>query len=559
MPLTVDSDQSGPSRHRPGFNFGSAIAFALVLVFLVGLGLRLHHLTHRSLTNDEILVLWGAQGRFDGGVLKSPDRIARGEAILNQPWIPEIARVFACNIAYMDVPPGYFLGMFAWLGLVPPGEFSLRFPSCVAGGLSVLAIYLCARKLVCPEAALATAALVAIAPTQVLWAQENREYAWTVLVATLLLWRTLTFRDAPSRRNAIHFALVGTVAVLLQYGLVILLGAASLYILREHRRHPFRSGDWLAWKRAQYFLGGAMLFVAATALLPQLYFHRRTHLDYLFSDGTVQGGLHYLVSRTLAWPGFIHGPMLPLEPWGTWLPAGLFALGLAAAARSGKYRGLLYLFAVSMLVTAAGGLGGVYPYGPTRHSLFQSPFFYLVLAALFDLGFRGLPEGKRWVAGILAAALITGLGTANVLNSAARDSEAWRQVRPVAHYLAAHRKPGEPVHASHLAYPPLDFYLDPTARTVSSHRFPDAAGVDEAYGLACLANLDLVTPAWLVLGDMAPAHQKKVLEALRLVAQVDWVYAAGEVWLLKISPATSGDSLLRAPSELRPVSASEGS
>lgn len=558
MPQNVDSDQSAPGRTQPGFNRGFVIAFALTVVFLIGLGLRLHHLTHRSLSNDEILILWGAQGRFDGGVLKSPERIARGEAILNNPWIPKIAKVFACNIAYMDVPPGYFLGMFAWLGLVAPGEFSLRFPSCVAGGLGILAIYLCARKLVCPEAALAAAALVAIAPTQVLWSQENREYAWAVLVAALLLWCALAFRDTPSRRNAIYFAVIGTAAVLLQYGLVILLGAASLFILLEHRRHPFRSEHWHAWKWAQYFLGGAMVVVAATALLPQLYFHRRSHLDYLFSDGTVAGGLHYLVSRSLAWPGFIHGPIPSLGIWGTWLPAGLFALGLAAAACSGKYRGLLYLFAVSMLATAVGGLGGFYPYGPTRHSLFQSPFFFLVLAALFDLGFCGIPEGKRCAAGILSVALIVGLGSANVLNSAAGESPAWRQVRSVARYLAAHRKPGEPVHASHLAYPPLDFYLDPTARTVSSHRFPNPDLVDEAFGLTCLASLDLVNPAWLVLGDMVPIHQKKVLEALRLVAKVDFVYAAGEVWLLKISPATLDDSRLRGPWEPGSASAPEG-
>jgi hypothetical protein len=210
-----------------------------------------------------------------------------------------------------------------------------------------------------------------------------------------------------------------------------------------------------------------------------------------------------------------------------------------------------------MLFTAVGGLAGFYPYGPTRHSLFQSPFFFLVLAAVLDLVFRSIPEGRRCVAGILSASLILGLGSTNVLNSVAPDSPAWRQARPVAHYLKAHRKPGEPVHASHLVYPPLDFYLNPAARTVFSHRFPNPDRGDEAFGRACLASLDVVNPAWLVLGDMAPADQAKVLKALRLFANVDFVYAAGDVWLLKITPAISADPQLRRSSELG--SASEGS
>ncbi len=93
-------------------------------------------------------------------------------------------------VAASDHPPFYFLLLHGWLRLWPDPrplpEFWVRFPSVMAGALTIPLIYRLGRALrLPPRAALLAAWGAAVSPFQVWYAQETRMY--TVVLA-LTLW-----------------------------------------------------------------------------------------------------------------------------------------------------------------------------------------------------------------------------------------------------------------------------------------------------------------------------------------------------------------------------------
>lgn len=141
-------------------------ALPLLVLVLVALALRLYRLDAQSLWLDEASSLRDARAFGAGGLtaLARVDQVAPLHAIL------------------------------LWIAIRIGGESeaALRMPSVIAGVLAVPAIYFTARRLFPrPAVALASAALLAISPFAIWYAQEARMYACVMLAATLyvgLVW-----------------------------------------------------------------------------------------------------------------------------------------------------------------------------------------------------------------------------------------------------------------------------------------------------------------------------------------------------------------------------------
>jgi len=163
-------EQPGPLKTFYGYYSQIAIAGIVIVGFL----LRLFQLGEESLWLDE----------------------ASSYYMTDQQSIVDV-----WNTAIADRhPPLHFLALYA-VRLFGADEFWLRFPSAVAGALTVLAVYLLGKELMNEETGLIAAALLAVAPFHLLYSQEARMYAFAALFVTVAMYaffrasRTGDFKD----------------------------------------------------------------------------------------------------------------------------------------------------------------------------------------------------------------------------------------------------------------------------------------------------------------------------------------------------------------------------
>lgn len=223
----------------------------LLVIILIALALRLALLGEQSLWYDEG-VTW----------------------LLSQKPPGELIQWTAADIQ----PPLYYLLIWETDALFGSSEWALRFPSVIFGVLAVPLIYTLARYLfsASPQrpasAPHLAAALLAISPVMVYYAQEARMYTLLVFEATLasyLFLRILhpsspslsagynpSFRLPPS---AFLYALTAAAALYTHYFAAFLLIAHGLYGLFSLWRRGFPKV--LGWQLLQVFGFTALLFV----------------------------------------------------------------------------------------------------------------------------------------------------------------------------------------------------------------------------------------------------------------------------------------------------------
>jgi 4-amino-4-deoxy-L-arabinose transferase-like glycosyltransferase len=136
-----------------------------VALALLALAVRLYNLTYHSLWFDEAMSVHWARSS-----------------------VPRILEV-SMNLVEDRLPPLYYLFLHYWRLLVGDGEAAVRLPSVLLGTLLVPLVYrLAADMFRRRDVALLAAALTALNPFLVWYAQEARMYAQAVLLATLGTW-----------------------------------------------------------------------------------------------------------------------------------------------------------------------------------------------------------------------------------------------------------------------------------------------------------------------------------------------------------------------------------
>jgi mannosyltransferase len=137
----------------------AAQRLALPALVVVGAWLRFSELDSRSFWRDECLTV-------------------RGIGLPVVEWLDGL-------LATERTPPLYYLFMKVWAGLFGLSEAAMRFPSALAGTLTILVAYAVARRLVSPRAGLAAAAIAATSPMLVWFSLDARPYAFLVLFCGL--------------------------------------------------------------------------------------------------------------------------------------------------------------------------------------------------------------------------------------------------------------------------------------------------------------------------------------------------------------------------------------
>ena len=344
----------------------------LLVILLAALCLRLWGLAAKSLWLDEILTVENTMKPY------STTLRSYGEMIGH-------LKKFEAH------PPAYQSLIWLWLHAGRGDEFA-RFPSVVAGCISVWLSYLIARRLLGRRAAAVTALLMAVSAFQIYFSQEARLFA---LLNALFLGQFYVMVRILHQRGRPHWGWwagygVLIAACLFTYVLSILpIGAFGLLYFWFRRR---RGIQWAPLVITHLIV--AILFAATW--YPHL--HRRaeqlrksiaTHQD---AAGRPTPG--QLASGVAAW-GF--GPMGwdRMDALGPVCGVGLLvAAGLALATRRTKRPGLMLgtLFVVSMAGYLLMPMPRVQAY-EAKHLIFLQPVLLMALAGAH--GKVGSPSPRR--------------------------------------------------------------------------------------------------------------------------------------------------------------------
>jgi 4-amino-4-deoxy-L-arabinose transferase-like glycosyltransferase len=467
MGRTTVAAVTGPAPAAQGLKPLGLQVVAVVAITVLGAALRLYHLGFKSLWFDEAALFWMANGSW-GDILRA-------------------------NAQSNSAPPLFalLLGLVVRVGT---SEVALRGLSCAAGIAAIPAMYLLAKRFVPARAAGLAALVVAIAPQQIRYSQQVREYSLAFLVAVLLLLAFDRFRERASAGRAAALAAVGAVGIFTQYGLALLVGglgvvyvgalvlqstglkscAATSPVAGLKTRATARTGG--AWRGVAWFVAANLVMAAAAVAVYQLSLRQQfvaggfgaspesTYLSNGYWNGSVQLLAGFIARNTrdifhFAFPGDVAllvcaiGIVAALRSTGS--SAGLQTRGSDRAGAGLQTRGTaaVLLLAVPFLVALLAGMLRMYPYVGDRQAMFLMPMIYVVLA--IGLAHLWTASRDRTVPCLVALLVFAHGGTSTLAHL---QSVAPVNLRPVVSTLVALLQPTDTVYVDSGGDPVFRYY-----------------------------------------------------------------------------------------------------
>lgn len=385
----------------------------LLLIMLVGLGLRLAGLQTHSLSFDE----------------------ATSVAVGKMPAVQ-----LTLHLLGQDVhPPLYFLVLHSFLTF-GDSEWLVRLPSVIFGLCSIPAIFLVARRLFDNRVALIAASVLAVSPFHVHYSQMARPYSlWTLL--SLLTWLSLIRALRTGRPSWWFFYALASVGALSTHYLSIItlvFQNLSALVIREKAN---------GWMRSSLVANSAVLVPFAVWMV----------VSGAIGQDRVPGWLSSLdppalSSLSSAVVAFSLGPDSHLMPRYCRLTsyplfAALLLLGFRRKRFFDSVLSCWILFLIPLLLHWI--LSRVQMLFVWRYlSPYLFPYFLLL-----SVGLTGIVGGRKR---ILAGVLLGSFSLAGVWFTVNNQNEDWRSVT---NYILGQRRPQDVVIVSPSWYrAPLDYY-----------------------------------------------------------------------------------------------------
>lgn len=458
-----------------------------VLLLTIGAGLRVFRLGDRSLWYDEAVTANASRGTLA--------------------QVLEETRQFSAPVIHP-----YILYLVERIGTSP---VAVRAPSVVASLLAVLLMLAMVRVKVSRNAALFSAAILAVSASQIRYAQEVREYSLAVLFATLLIYALLSWEAAGSRSR--HPALLYAalfIAPLIQYGLVLFAFAIlSTIVLRL-----------LLTRSTSFSLSRTVIasaFLAAGGLLS--YF---LTLRYQFHAGKTQWYLaaNYFDPKTMSLVHFLSANSTGLLTF--LIPGHVIDLCFVVGAvifcilqvLSRKYDTITLLIFASVSITICASVLRIYPYGGVRQCLFLAP----VVALFAGVAFADLLERIK---GSLRPAAIVACVVLIVLSLFRGTIKEWpyaefEDTRSVLKELAKSVAPNDQVWVNHDAVAAFEFYLQKKDPRFTYGKFH--ADANEYYP-ELIGSIDPHTDRlWLVFSHLEQASDRGEEQLIVSSLRADW-------------------------------------
>jgi mannosyltransferase len=387
------------------------------MILIVAAFLRIYHLDFESLWIDEVTSASFANEEDSWGI------IIRSQTDPNFPT--------------------YYLILHYWAMLFGASEFSLRFPSALAGVLAVLAMYKVGRLLFGYGTGLVAALILAFSPFHIFYSQETRVYELMALFGLLSFYFFLKVLRERTLTSQVGYVLCTSVLMYSHvYGLFTLL-AQNLYVLLAKSRDHHWLGRWAVLQTFLFALYMPGIWLVYRWLSDPIARNANSwivppSLDSIYADLVRFSGSPLLVVLflTLALVGLVRSDFDKLCLLLMWL---LTPLALPIA--------------ISIFFT---------PIFVDRHAIVATLALYLLVAKGVEVASnafsRTFPERKALTMGLIAAALI-------VLSSeriwAYYDTVNKKQWREAVQYLNTNVQPHDLI----LVYPSwsqpaLDYYFE---------------------------------------------------------------------------------------------------
>ncbi|MDZ4834337.1 MAG: glycosyltransferase family 39 protein [Candidatus Melainabacteria bacterium] len=177
----TSSPNSAPSRelNRGGYHGLNAV----ILIFIVAIGLRFTGITFDSMWLDE-----GYQTMVDAiGVKPEALEQLRPEPFIYSLGEPRSVETVLANFRQVDplCPPLYFLMLNRWMTVFGTTDLPIRALSALTSIASLAILYFGTRKLLGPKVAFFALLMQAVSPFDITYAQEARMYALVMLTSSL--------------------------------------------------------------------------------------------------------------------------------------------------------------------------------------------------------------------------------------------------------------------------------------------------------------------------------------------------------------------------------------
>ncbi len=499
----------------------------LVVLVLLGAGLRLYKLDEKSLWSDEVATIASAMGnsidpdayRLRGEAFDPPGLVPASEYRLKATRshgagnFEATARVLEFNVH----PPLFFFMMNLWLHAFGLGEAAMRMPAVLFGMFCIPMAFLAGRRLWPEEGerfGLLAAALVAVSAYQVSHAQDARQYTLLVFLALAAIWFAL--RLVQSGRPAGRFAD--------WLGLVLCL-AAGMYSQYFFANFVLFVYGWLAWqkRRQPVFLKAMALSLGGLALLGLPWLpHFSRQLVFVKAVGHYTAGLwNPLQLPEKLWRIFSEfllqdsrpGRVLPLLIFGMaawpWLRA--WRQARQSGDRSPAWPPVLGMLLLWMLAVAGGQilidlLKQSHTATIRRYMLLASPAFYFLIAYAL-LRVRS-PGWRRGLVGLTLGWMLCNAGL--MLGSRHRGSDEFKQA---AAWIEAQSRPGDVVlvNKSGAIAVGMALYLPETMPMLGLEAQPVSALKEDAPQMRRLEkSLARRSRVWVVYSHAAPSTRNRL-------------------------------------------------
>jgi|GEM_PF-1180752 len=226
----------------------SKMRFGFILLFILALGLalRMHNLSGRSLWTDEFFTLFLSSGH-GVDVVKLVDGFSKRET---PPLLKSSDfRLFLENdstkhikdvtIGLLDTdthPPLYFWIIYIWMKLFGNGLFVLRFFSVLMGAFAIFLSYRIGERLFNQRSAVFCALFTAISAFSVRYSQEARSYSLIMVIGLLSSLFLLKLEKDNKNRDAFWFAVFSALGLYTHYFYAFVAIAHFLYFRFVHKR-----------------------------------------------------------------------------------------------------------------------------------------------------------------------------------------------------------------------------------------------------------------------------------------------------------------------------------
>ncbi|HKT07422.1 MAG TPA: glycosyltransferase family 39 protein [Gemmatimonadaceae bacterium] len=388
------------------------------------------------------------------------------------------------NLRASPLGPLYFVALKLWIGVAGASEPALRAPSLIASIALIPLVYALGVRTVSHRAACIGAALTALSPLQLYFAQEARMYMPLALLACAVLlayvvWRnhvTQPMNVATPRRQSIvalavysilSMAMLGTNAV--AGPLLAAINMDALFVLARQIPAPRRRGGIAEWviangvivaaalafllfvvpraAEASQAWRGALGIVGATQSLFE-YPMSAIHGVYFYSDELVRafGDVRYTPSRT-AIRRF--ATLFLAQP----VVVGVVVVAIARVWReAGRSRARVLTFAVLVPVIIGAVISVRRQVDLTRYFLYATtPLFLLLGAGLARLSRRACAIALACCGAAIA------IGTQRTYAVVSRDSDYRSIARDL---MVRHAQAGAVIVQPSEMYEPLSYYLN---------------------------------------------------------------------------------------------------